>query len=185
VKDLRNCLRDKFNLNEDLYIISIEDFCSCLSEKNWCKIRAFNCGNSSMENYLKQAAYYDSIEFKGNTSLVVNEKDEVVAYFTLVQSDMKFPSKPIPCLEIARIAVRSDYQKNGVGSYLISKIKKMATQTNHRFLTVDAIKAKFDWYKKQEFLPFKTEEITDAKSPCVYMYCDLYNEEFVECFLDE
>ncbi|WP_171038145.1 GNAT family N-acetyltransferase [Aquibacillus sediminis] len=173
-----------FDLNERYNVVSIEDFCGGFNKDNWEELKRFKCGNESRERFIAQSAFYYSIEFEGNTSLVLNKDNKVIAYFTLVQMEIRFPHSTFPCMEIARIATHSSNQRQGIGSYLISKIKKIAIQTNRRFLTLDAIKSRYEWYNKHNFLPIKEEEVYDTETKMVYMYHDLYDEDIVETFLD-
>jgi predicted N-acetyltransferase YhbS len=136
-----------------------------------------------MNDFLKQNAYYYSIEFIANTSLVLDDNEEVVAYFTMVNNYIEFPSGPVPCLEIARLAVSANFQKRGIGTYIIRKISQIAIQTNYRYITLDVISSEIHWYQKRNFIPFKAEEV--LSSSLVYMYNDLYDEELVERFLEE
>jgi hypothetical protein len=63
-----------------------------------------------LRTFLAQNAFYYSKEFVGNTSLVIDSDNKVIAYFTLVQSELQFPGSTFKCLEIARIATREDIQ---------------------------------------------------------------------------
>jgi predicted N-acetyltransferase YhbS len=169
-----------FDYEKKFKIVLLIDY---WNPSNWEKIHTFNCNNQSMNSYLTQEAYYNSIEFIANTSLVLNEENDLVGYFTLVQNNINFPSGPIPCLEVARLAVSHNHQKKGIGSYILKQIVQSGIQTNNRYITLDAISSEIDWYLKRNFIPFKSEEM--MSSLLVYMYCDLYDEDLVESFLDE
>ncbi|MEI5919526.1 GNAT family N-acetyltransferase [Bacillus cereus] len=147
------------------------------------QIKGFNCKNESMNNYLKQSACCNHILFEENTSIVFYE-DELIAYFTLKNDMIIFPSAQIAALEISRLAVDQSYQSKGVGKNIIDYIDMIAIQTNLRYITVNALLEKRIWYMNKGFNILSEEDIKQD-SITVYMYKDLYDEEEVERFFDE
>jgi len=153
-------------------------------ESDRLRLQSFYCTNPSIDNFLKQEAYHCSIEFKGNTSLMLTEGKNLIGYFTLVSSNIEFPNVSFSCLEVAKLAVDEDYQEIGIGSYLLDQISFIARQTNHRYITLDALNSQIEWYTKRGFISLKKDEVLKG-SDLVYMYRDLYDEEIVSHFFDE
>ncbi len=166
--------------------------------KHLPKLRSFKCGNPSMEGFLFEEAYVHHINGEGITTVVTAEgSDEIIAYFTLKCDSMKiedpdmFPEpRFIPCIEIARIAVKTQWQegKKGihVGTYLmgfiITLIKEdIATKTGCRFITLHAVQDKVDWYENN----FNFKKRIDEKGlsefvETEYMSLDITDETLKE-----
>lgn len=160
----------------------------CSSDYNL--IKNFKCGNSSLENFLKQEAYYSTISKQATTNLIFYE-DELVGYFTLKKAKLSIDIDLAPInfpysLDIARLAVRQDYQDRGIGCSVIKKIVEIANTVNERFITLDALIEKYDWYVHRGFTHLIEEEITESnKHGLVYMIMDLFDETLVDQYFDE
>ncbi len=97
-------------------------------------LKKFRCGNSSMDAFLKQEAYYQHILGEGITKIVITEDtEEVIGYYTIKADALKIDDPDmyeepwsIPCVEISRLAIRSDWQGGiqGVhlGTHLLSQV---------------------------------------------------------------
>ncbi|QSS99761.1 GNAT family N-acetyltransferase [Pontibacillus sp. ALD_SL1] len=153
-------------------------------ESDWMILQSFLSTNTSIDNFLRQEAYYKSIEFQGNTSLLLSPKKDLIGYFTLVDSTIEFPDLVVPCIEVAKLAVQEDYQEQGIGTYLLEEIARVARQTNHRYLTLDALFLHYMWYQKRGFFCLDPDEV-DNHSDLIYMCHDLYDEDVVSHFLEE
>lgn len=157
-------------------------------------IQNFKCGNSTIENYLKQDAYYDTIDSFSSTSLVFykeDKKEDLVGFFTLKNEPLRIsiPSDELyhnSSLEIARIAVDEKHQEHGFGTVMINTIKTLAQTTNQRFVTLDALIEKYDWYVKRGFEAFiENEAKRSNKDGLVYMYSDLLDEKAINAYLED
>ncbi|MEK4922376.1 GNAT family N-acetyltransferase [Cytobacillus sp. FSL R5-0569] len=151
-----------------------------------------------MENYLKQDAYYDTIGFTSSTNLVFL-KNELVGFFTLKKQKLNIEvdisdadSSEIEeldyeySLDIARLAVKKDCQDNGIGTKIISKIIDIAISANERFVTLDSLIEKVEWYTKRGFISMIEEESrVSNKEGLVYMFMDLYDDSIVEAYFEE
>jgi GNAT superfamily N-acetyltransferase len=153
-------------------------------------IKTFKCGNSSLENYLKQNAYYDTIDLLASTNLVFIGEN-LVGYFTLrkqklnVDADLDLLDYHFS-LDIARLAVSKDFQRNGIGSEIIRRIIDLARSVNERFITLDALIEVHSWYTHRGFTSFiEEEEVRSNQDGLVYMIMDLYDESIVENYLYE
>jgi GNAT superfamily N-acetyltransferase len=154
-------------------------------------IQNFDCNNASMNNFLKQEAYYYHIAREASTSLVYLNS-QLVAYFTLTRSELNIESDEFEeithktSLDLARLAVQKEYQKNGIGTYIIDEIKKIGYMINERFITTDALYEYWKWYKKRGFEYLIEDEIkSDNNRGLVYMIMDLYDERLLDEYFDE
>ena len=107
--------------------------------EDYSEIQKFDCGNTSIENFLKQDAYYLTIMRECSTSLVFYQSD-LIGYFSLRKSTLKVEIDDelinFPCLDIARIAVHKDFQGKGYGTYILHSIFKLADTVSERFITL-------------------------------------------------
>ena len=155
-------------------------------EQNY--INQFNCGNGSMENFLRDEAYVSHLKREASTTLVFYE-ERLIAYFTLHRMAIQFEEddeiKKTEALSLARLAVELNYQDQGVGSFIINKIKEIAYITNERFIQTDALFEKWEWYQRRGFNYAIEEEIDPSKNnECVYMIMDLYDESLLTEYFD-
>ncbi|MGX6580148.1 GNAT family N-acetyltransferase [Bacillus velezensis] len=161
-----------------------------IQQQDHQSLKKFKCGNASLERYLQQDAYYDTIDSVSSTNLVFFE-NVLVGYFTLKHmplslnvfpSDLEFPY----CLDIARIAVDEKFQKQGIGTKMLNIIKTLAKTTNERFLTLDALIEKHDWYSNRGFDSFIEDEVRRSNiDGIVYMVQDLYDQESMDAYLED
>lgn len=160
--------------------ISIDDF---------LHLKRFRCGNGSMETFLQTEAYISHIERNASTTLVFY-KGSLVAYYTLKHTDLKLNSEIqdfeyTMSLDISRLAVCNKYQNIGIGSYIVKRIIKTAYEVNERFITLDALRERWEWYCNNfEFEPMFEDDII-KESPIVSLITDLYDEDLVRSYFDE
>ncbi|MFD1068205.1 GNAT family N-acetyltransferase [Oceanobacillus locisalsi] len=178
---------DKFDLI--FKTINIDDFEA---------IKSFKCGNSSIERFLQQDAYYTTIDLKASTNLVYLQ-NVLVGYFTLKRTKLKLDTEGLDididdielvnnfyCIEVARLAVTNDFQHKGIGRQIIHNITRIARTVNERFISLDALYENLDWYEKIGFEPFIKEEASMKNNEgLVYMVMDLYDPELVDRFLED
>lgn len=161
-------------------IITLEDF---------QQIQQFKCGNSSIERFLKQEAYYLTITKECSTTLVFDQ-EELVGFFSLRKSTLQVASNDeiihLPCLDIARLATSFNKQNCGYGSYILDKIYHIAYMVNERFITLEALIERYDWYKKRGFDALIEEEAMGSHTEgLVFMVADLYDENLIDSFFNE
>jgi GNAT superfamily N-acetyltransferase len=98
------------------------------------------------------------------TYLVKENETDVIAYFTLLadairledgEGDSKWAYKSAPAIKIARLGVRHDRRRRGIGGQMLALIKVYAFEIGERigvrYLTLDAVGPMIDWYKNQDF----------------------------------
>ncbi|MCE5287284.1 MAG: GNAT family N-acetyltransferase [Pelosinus sp.] len=159
-------------------------------ESNLNHIKAFTCGNGSMDNFLQCEAYIACLEREASTTLVYY-KEELVAYFTLQRAELKIQldenvQQSRDGLSLARLAVDENFQGHGIGTYIIERIKEIAYMVNERFIQTDAVYEKWEWYQARGFEYVIEDEINPTNTDgLVYMLMDLYNEALIDKFFDE
>lgn len=163
------------------------------------ELKSFRCGNTSMEVFLFEEAYYYHILGEGVTKIVIDEEtNEIIAYFTLKCDALKLMDgetnpepRYFPCIEISRLAIAAEWQsgKKGISlgrelmCYLINFIKKViAVNVGCHFITLQALAEKAEWYKKFGFIE-ATDEKALPKGQPVYMYLDIKDDAAVERYL--
>ncbi|MED3691286.1 GNAT family N-acetyltransferase [Peribacillus butanolivorans] len=177
-------------MSEEQYIDSSNLQFRAIEAKDYTLIKDFKCENTSLENFLRNDAYYYKISKQASTNLVFYN-DELVGFFTLkraelsVSVDVSDIISPFS-LDIARIAVSKNYQERGIGSAILKKIIEIANIVNERFITLDALIERYDWYVKRGFSNFIEDEIESSNSDgLVYMYMDLFDESLLDAYFDE
>jgi len=161
-------------------LITLDDFES---------IQNFTCGNTSIENFLKQEAYYLTITRECSTTLAFDQ-GELIGFFSLRKSTLQVELEneciDYPCLDIARIATAKGKQGLGYGSFLINQIIRIAHTVNERFITLEALIERYPWYKSRGFDALIEEEALNSnKDGLVFMMADLYDERLVDKFFEE
>ncbi|PAD70731.1 hypothetical protein CHH83_02690 [Bacillus sp. 7586-K] len=160
-----------------------------LEQEDYNIIKDFDCGNSSLERFLKQEAYYSNITRVASTSLVFSGT-QLVAFFTLRKTQLSIDAdtsqlESLSCIDISRVAVDKRYQEKGVGCAIIKRIIELANTVNERFLTLDALIEKYDWYVNRGFVPLIEDETKKSNQEgLVYMVMDLYDESLIDQYLD-
>jgi predicted N-acetyltransferase YhbS len=142
-------------------------------------VSSFACGNESMDRFLHQSAYMNSLEFNAHTKLVLNEKGVIVAYVTTLMDTIEVNHEKFLCLNMARIGVNLDYQEKGIGSMVIEFVKELTKTVSVRYIVLDALFEKKKWYEDRGFIALK-----DEAGPFVYMYCDMLDEGLVTSLYD-
>jgi len=147
-------------------------------------IKDFDCGNGSMQSYLRDEAYYNHITREASTTLVFYE-GEIVGYFTLYRSPILIrqgsDETTRDALALARLAVAKQYQNKGIGTYIIKRIREIAYLTNEMYIKTDALYERWEWYQKRGFKHVIDEEINpETTAGFVYMIMELLDETLIE-----
>lgn len=139
------------------------------------KLKSFDCGIAALNEFLSRyAAKNDALDI-GKTFAALNEREELVGYFTLAsaqiafetipdESKKKLPKYPIPALRIARLAVSSNAQKNGIGKWLLAQAFAKAAQVSDiaglHFVIVDAKDSSKSFYEHYGFKKLFGDSLT-------------------------
>lgn len=149
-------------------------------------VNSFDCGNPSINNYLKQSALFDFFERKGSTTLSFHS-DEILGFFTL--SREKIAQIDREGLIVQYLAVNNQHQDSGVGSQMIEHIVDVALKTNERYIFLQALKddnlVLINWYNHRGFLILDEDEILDNMKDLVWMFIDLLDEESLRKLFEE
>jgi predicted N-acetyltransferase YhbS len=149
-----------FLLNRKLKTISILNAYKMYDDLEK-KLRAFDCGNHRANIYLRDEALEESVrcEENGATTLVLDDQEQVVAFFTTLPSEIEFDTGDFrKCLQISWIAVDTNFASQRIGEHLIKYILHIAKQVGFRFVTLDSFPSKVTWYGKLGFLCFEEKD---------------------------
>lgn len=144
-----------------------------LSEENFSYLQSFDCGNPSVNNYLK-LEYHALDDSHNNISktLLLVEDNEVIAYISsrvteidigyateLDYSSSTFPS--IPACEIQYMGVSKQYQRREYGkdvlSYLLIKVYEMSLYVGCRYVFAWSVENSIPFYEAMGFENMDTE----------------------------
>jgi len=147
-----------------------------------------------MEGFLFEEAYNHHINGEGITTIVTIEgSEEIIAYYTLkcdsikiVDLEMYPEPRYIPCIEIARIAVKTDWQIGKKGIHLgtelmgliITQIKEnISSIVGCRFITLHAVLDRVEWYEERfNFVKRIDEKALAIDEGTVYMSLDITDD---------
>ena len=133
------------------------------------EIEHFDCGDESLNNYLKRHAWTNQQKTVIGVTYVAIEQAApraVLGYFTLAASSLareRFPKKfvrglppyNLPLLLLARLAVDHRFGGRGLGTALISEALKIALhiaeEIGCRCVITDAYREKAAWYARYGF----------------------------------
>ena len=153
----------------------------------------FCCANKDLNDFLVQDAKNYLEDMMAVTYVVIDtEKKHIAAYFSLLNDKVAYDpqSKGIwnrinrhihnnkrrrsyPSVKVGRLAVGEGYAHLGLGSNILSLIKRLYATSNRagcRFITVDAYHDATKFYEKNGFDYFTTLDILDKTR---LMYFDL------------
>lgn len=133
-------------------------------------IQYFDCGDSDLNDFLKNDAIYYTKNNLAVTYLVA-DSNKVVSYMSLAMGaieikkhlfekdiDARARIRYYPCLKIARLATDKRYRGKGYAAKMIylavTIAKEIRKRVGCRFLMVDAYPDPklIDWYKKRGFV---------------------------------
>jgi GNAT superfamily N-acetyltransferase len=157
-----------------------------LSSDDLPHLKKFKCGNQSMEDFLSHDSYYYHLTREASTSLVFFN-GELIAYYTIKHTPLKIFDKDQMdiSLDIARLAVSKNYQSKGVGTFIVDKIIKTAIEVNKRYIIVDSLYEKWEWYKNNFGFDYLIEDDVLNERIVVSMIIDTYDQELIDKFFDE
>ncbi|MFA7303929.1 MAG: GNAT family N-acetyltransferase [Methanoregula sp.] len=151
----------------------------------------FKCKNHELLNFLTEDAYQNQQDRISVTRLVFLH-GHLVGYFTRVTDVIKktklvegdrdpgYIYSTFPTLKIARFATHQEFERQGIGRYMLLKIFaiwiRLAVYIGCRIITVDAKPDAVGFYKKFDF----HEAIVDLKKikvrDTVPLYIDIHKE---------
>ena len=145
----------------------------------------FDSVSSELNDFLKNDALINQ-EHLLNRSYVCFLKEHMVGFFTLTTDTItaKAVSKldcvddykyaKYPAIKLARLAVDTRYEKQGIGTYMLFAAIGIALSISEhvgcRYITVDSKKESIGFYEKYNFAIVKTRKDMDF----VPMYLNMY-----------
>ena len=151
----------------------------------------FDCGVKGINNMIKRSYYSTLLQQLYCYEIVVD--GIVIGYYMLGFRKIKFEECPgdigdlfddlsedgYCALHIKYIAITAKYQKRGIGTkvlyILLRQIKELCKTWPVRIITLDAIRERVEWYKKNGFLLFNEEDINKGCKE-IPMYMDFILE---------
>lgn len=149
----------------------------------------FDCGNPAINEYvehsyaatLSQQCYAYKIVYKSHVVgyYMITLRDVALSYCISDISDYQESDfgEFLPSLYINYLAVGQKFQRNKIGTKTLEKIinetRKMTNVLPIRFITINAVPDKIEWYKKVGF----NEMGKDIDNVNKYMYIDLIRDK--------
>lgn len=133
--------------------------------------KSFQCGNPELDSYLQKYARQNDLTGIGRTYVAhLKNSKKIIGYYTIASSSIdgeslseklskKLPGYPVPCALLGRLAVSEDYQREGLGEFLLmdalSRVLAISDQIGLYALIVEAVNDKArDFYMKYGFEAF-------------------------------
>ena len=138
------------------------------------ELKSFSCGNKDLDRFLTRHAFVNDQNGYGKTFILV-DNEKILGFFTLCSSSIQceeypafnshlFPRYPIPCIRIARLAVKKEFQGKGIGKELLKqafiRIVNVASTVGVRLVVVDAKESSKSFYEKYGFMRLKEDKLT-------------------------
>ncbi|MBW3518085.1 GNAT family N-acetyltransferase [Flavobacterium sp. NKUCC04_CG] len=138
------------------------------------KRKEFSCGEALLDRYLKNQVNQDIKKSLSTCTVIVNENDLVLGYYTLSSSSVdkdslpenlskKFPPSyvDLPCILLGRLAVDENFKREGIGSLLLldalNKYLNISKEIGILCVVVDPINEKaIAFYKHYGFIYLPT-----------------------------
>jgi len=140
------------------------------------EVDSFDCGDSSLNSYLKRHAWANQEKLSIGVSYVAVDEAApraVLGYFTLAMAGVRrelFPRKyvrgmppyDLPLVLLARLAVDRRFAGRGLGHALISEAFRIslraADEVGCRCIVTDAYRDRVSWYTRYGFIPIEGAE---------------------------
>ncbi len=145
------------------------------------ELTSFNCISDELNEFLKDDALKDQDDMISRTYLC-SWKNTLIGFFSIVADTIEvrlineadritgYPYRKYPGIKIARLAVDKNFERRGIGTFLILAAMGAAISVSEkigcRYLTVDSKTDSIGFYEK---LHFKIVENTRQQEP-IKMY---------------
>ena len=135
---------------------------------------SFSCGIEKLDRYLKEFAKRNDDKGYGKT-YVLKDEEKVCGYFTLATASICFenmaddyiksnPKYPIPCIRLARLAIRKEEQGKGLGKKLLTdaflRVIDVSKTVAVKLIIVDAKESSVSFYTQYGFEQLKNGSLT-------------------------
>lgn len=152
----------------------------------------FDCGNDSINRQIEESYFPTLLQY--SYAYEVSVSNCVVGYYMIKFRTIKFELLPVElkdyysslikdccALHINYIAIDKKFQGRKIGTnvlkIIIAQVVNICNQWPITIITLDALKEKYEWYKKIGFLAFSEEDVAskDITIP-MYISCILNKE---------
>ncbi len=136
---------------------------------------SFDCGNDTLNNWLKKRALKNEASGASRSFVITNETNHIMGYYCLSAGAVEHSSspnkvkrnmpEPIPIMILGRLAVDIQYQKQSMGKGLLKdailRTIKVSEQTGIRALLVHALSEEAkQFYIQHGFYTSPTNDMT-------------------------
>ena len=133
-------------------------------------LKKFDCGVEELNIFLARYALKNDTLGIGKTFVASDADGTIAGYFTLSTAQVafeeipalsvkKYPRYPLPALRISRLAVKKEYQKKGLGAWLLKqaflKILNVAEVAGICLILVDAKEEAVTFYEHFGFMKLR------------------------------
>ncbi len=136
-------------------------------------VDGFDCGREALNRFLTRYAFQNQQAGAANTYVALNEKEDIVGYYTLVVAEVQYDDAPerltkglakhpVPLMLLARLAVSTAWQGKRIGAGLLKDAMLRTLQAAEiAGIRAFAVHAKDDeakaFYEHFDFVPSPTD----------------------------
>lgn len=156
-------------------------------------VSGFDCGDESINRFLRVRAFKDQSEKYSSTYVMVNEENgDIMAYATVLNSVIRltdvdkedfpdFPYEKIPALLLARLGRDVSYRGKRFGEtmikYCVGLAQNLSRLVGCRLVCVDSYADKVPHYESLGFVRCSEEQPEeDGERKYVTLYYDLFDD---------
>ena len=160
--DIVRLSEDNKYLTENFICVETDEMLADLKAKDRRRIRKHS---QDMEDFLRNEAFDDQEKGLSCTYLFIGHDDNLIGYLSLCndairlefeeRDTMGFPYTTIPAIKVARLAVSTDYQGQGIGKdalqFAIYVSQTVRDYSGVVFLTLDCYEHRVSYYENFGF----------------------------------
>jgi predicted GNAT family N-acyltransferase len=165
--------------------VSLLDLELVCFDPNVHDVRGFDCGDSDLNDFLKNDSAGYQAEHLSQTRLAFFNRS-LVGYITLLADCIVLKTSEkkrllefhqsiytFPALKIGRLGIQNEFKKSGMGTQLLKYSVGLVVRLNNdlsvgcRFITVDAYPDSISWYEKKGFLYNKHYTTPERTHPSI------------------
>lgn len=147
----------------------------------------FNFGNGSIAIKLRNAYYLQLMRKASSKEILINNK--CVGYYIIsISSVDSDDTTSYYAIKLDILCIDVDYQNQNIGTEVLKNIISDAIEFSDfagcRYLVIDALKGKFEWYYERGFIPFNENDLKND-NPTIKMFIDFRDNDLVNEYADE
>lgn len=132
--------------------------------------RRFKSGNVAVDHWFSQSALQSQTKHLTNTKIVVDDKGDIVGYYTLATSQIDFsdlpqaiakslPRRQLPVAVLAWLGIETTYQRQGIGKRLFATALRDCFEAAQTFAFIAVILDCIDQSAKEFYQQFDFEQL--------------------------